>query len=72
MLHHKGAISATFTSDWYLREGESRDKLGESKRQQKRQQYDLLRPEKTASDDNTQFSNRLGCPIDKNQLSITS
>ena len=22
-------VSATFTSDWYLREGESRDKLGE-------------------------------------------
>jgi hypothetical protein len=25
----KGAISATFTSDWYLRKGESRDKMGE-------------------------------------------
>jgi len=24
--HQKGAISATFTSDWYLRKGESRDK----------------------------------------------
>ena len=31
LLHNKGAIlvSATFTSDWYLRVGESRDKLGE-------------------------------------------
>jgi hypothetical protein len=28
-MHNKGAISAPFTSDWYLREGESRDKLGE-------------------------------------------
>jgi hypothetical protein len=27
--HRKGAISATFTSDWYLRKGESRDKMGE-------------------------------------------
>ncbi len=27
--HQKGAISATFTSDWCLRKGESRDKLGE-------------------------------------------
>jgi hypothetical protein len=28
-LHQSGAISATFTSDWYLRKAESRDKLGE-------------------------------------------
>jgi hypothetical protein len=28
-LHQSGAISATFTSDWYLRKGESRDKMGE-------------------------------------------
>ena len=28
-LHHKGAITGTFTGDWYLRKGESRDKLGE-------------------------------------------
>ena len=27
--HQGGAISATFTSDWYLRKGESRDKMGE-------------------------------------------
>jgi hypothetical protein len=27
--HQNGAISATFTSDWYLRKGESRDKMGE-------------------------------------------
>jgi hypothetical protein len=27
--HRKGAISATFTSDWYLRKGKSRDKMGE-------------------------------------------
>jgi hypothetical protein len=27
--HHGGAISSTFTSDWYLRKGESRDKMGE-------------------------------------------
>jgi predicted Zn-ribbon and HTH transcriptional regulator len=27
--HQKGAISATFTSDWYLRKGETQDKLGE-------------------------------------------
>jgi len=27
--HQKGAISATFTSDWYLRKGENRDKMGE-------------------------------------------
>ena len=29
LLHQKGAISATFTSDWCLRKGECRDKLGE-------------------------------------------
>jgi hypothetical protein len=28
-LHQSGAISSTFTSDWYLRKGESRDKMGE-------------------------------------------
>ncbi len=28
-LHQNGTISGTFTSDWYLRKGESRDKLGE-------------------------------------------
>jgi hypothetical protein len=28
-LHRSGAISATFTLDWYLRKGESRDKMGE-------------------------------------------
>ena len=27
--HHSGAISTTFTSDWYLLKGESRDKMGE-------------------------------------------
>jgi hypothetical protein len=27
--HQGGAISATFTSAWYLRKGESRDKMGE-------------------------------------------
>ncbi len=27
--HQDGATSATFTSDWYLRKGESRDKMGE-------------------------------------------
>ena len=27
--HQIGAISSTFTSDWYLRKGESRDKMGE-------------------------------------------
>ena len=27
--HQGGAISATFTSDWYLYKGESRDKMGE-------------------------------------------
>jgi hypothetical protein len=27
--HQDGAISATFTSDWYQRKGESRDKMGE-------------------------------------------
>jgi hypothetical protein len=26
--HQKGAISETFTSDWYLRKGESRVKMG--------------------------------------------
>jgi hypothetical protein len=26
--HQSGAISSTFTSDWYLREGECRDKMG--------------------------------------------
>jgi len=29
MTHQLGAISSTFTSDWYLRKGESRDKMGE-------------------------------------------
>ena len=29
LLHKIGAISSTFTSDWLLTEGESRDKLGE-------------------------------------------
>ncbi len=28
-LHQSGAISATFTSDWYQRKGESRDTMGE-------------------------------------------
>ncbi len=28
-LHQNGAISATFTSNWYLRKGEIRDKMGE-------------------------------------------
>ena len=27
--HQGEAISATFTSDWYLHKGESRDKMGE-------------------------------------------
>ncbi len=27
-IYH-GAISSTFTIDWYLRKGESRDKMGE-------------------------------------------
>jgi hypothetical protein len=27
--YQSGAISSTFTSDWYLRKGESRDKMGE-------------------------------------------
>ena len=27
--HQKEAITGTFTGDWYLREGESRDNLGE-------------------------------------------
>jgi hypothetical protein len=29
VTHQHGAISSTFTSDWYLRKGESRDKMGE-------------------------------------------
>ncbi len=29
VTHQVGAISSTFTSDWYLRKGESRDKMGE-------------------------------------------
>jgi hypothetical protein len=29
LLHKKGAITSTFTGDWLLMEGESRDKLGE-------------------------------------------
>ncbi len=29
VTHQYGAISSTFTSDWYLRKGESRDKMGE-------------------------------------------
>ncbi len=29
LLHKKGAITSTFTGDWLLTEGESRDKLGE-------------------------------------------
>ena len=29
LLHQTGAISTTFTSDWYLRKGESQDTLGE-------------------------------------------
>ncbi len=29
LLHNKGAITSTFTGDWLLTEGESRDKLGE-------------------------------------------
>jgi ribonuclease HI len=29
VTHQHGAISSTFTSDWYLRRGESRDKMGE-------------------------------------------
>ncbi len=29
MSHQIGSISSTFTSDWYLRKGESRDKMGE-------------------------------------------
>ncbi len=28
-LNQTGAISTTFTIDWYLRKGESRDKMGE-------------------------------------------
>ena len=28
-LHNKGAVTSTFTGDWLLTEGESRDKLGE-------------------------------------------
>jgi hypothetical protein len=28
-MHQNGAISSTFTSDWYLRKGESQDKMGE-------------------------------------------
>jgi hypothetical protein len=29
VTHQIGAISSTFTSDWYLRKGDSRDKMGE-------------------------------------------
>ena len=29
VTHQIGTISSTFTSDWYLRKGESRDKMGE-------------------------------------------
>jgi hypothetical protein len=29
VTHQHGTISSTFTSDWYLRKGESRDKMGE-------------------------------------------
>ena len=29
VTHQLEAISSTFTSDWYLRKGESRDKMGE-------------------------------------------
>jgi hypothetical protein len=29
VTHQVGTISSTFTSDWYLRKGESRDKMGE-------------------------------------------
>ena len=29
LLHNKGAITSTFTGDWLLTKGESRDKLGE-------------------------------------------
>jgi hypothetical protein len=29
LLHNKGTITSTFTGDWLLTEGESRDKLGE-------------------------------------------
>ena len=29
LLHNKGSITSTFTGDWLLTEGESRDKLGE-------------------------------------------
>jgi hypothetical protein len=29
LQHKKGAITSTFTGDWLLTEGESRDKLGE-------------------------------------------
>ena len=29
LSHQKGAISGTFTRDWYLRKGASRDKMGE-------------------------------------------
>ncbi len=29
LLHKKGVITSTFTGDWFLTEGESRDKLGE-------------------------------------------
>ena len=29
MLHQKGPITATFTADWFLREGDGRERLGE-------------------------------------------
>ena len=29
LSHNKGVITSTFTGDWFLTEGESRDKLGE-------------------------------------------
>ncbi len=29
VTHQLGAISSTFTSDWYLRKGDSRDKMGD-------------------------------------------
>jgi hypothetical protein len=46
--HQKGAISATFTIDWYLRKGESQDKM--------REWFQISRSVENSPSDHTQLS----------------
>ena len=50
--HQEGEISSTFKNDWYLRKGESRDKMGECLKKKKRP---IPRSTEDAPSDHTQF-----------------